>query len=82
MMRIRESRQISMKNSFRRNESGNAWKEAKRASDFSIFAPHLQKIIEMTKKMAGYTNPGEEVYDVLLNQFEEGMDSATIEKAF
>lgn len=34
----------------------------------------------MTKKMAGYTNPGEEVYDVLLNQFEEGMDSATIEK--
>ena len=65
-----------------KSESGNAWKEAKRASDFSIFAPHLQKIIEMTKKMAGYTNPGEEVYDVLLNQFEEGMDSATIDKLF
>ena len=24
-------------------ESGNAWEEAKNASDFSIFAPHLEK---------------------------------------
>lgn len=65
-----------------RAESGNAWKEAKRASDFSIFAPHLEKVIEMTKKAAAYTNPGEEVYDVLLNQYEEGMDSATIDGLF
>ena len=54
-----------------KSESGNAWKEAKRASDFSIYAPHLEKVIEMTKKMAEYTNPGEEVYNVLLNQYEE-----------
>ncbi len=65
-----------------KSESGNAWKEAKRASDFSIYAPHLKKIIEMTKKMTEYTNPGEDVYDVLLNQFEEGMDSATIDLLF
>lgn len=63
-------------------ESGNAWKEAKRASDFSIYAPHLEKVIEMTKKMAEYTNPGEEVYNVLLNQYEEGMDSDTIDRLF
>ena len=25
-------------------ESGNAWEDAKNASDFSIFAPHLEKI--------------------------------------
>lgn len=63
-------------------ESGNAWEEAKNASDFSIFAPHLEKMIAMTKEMAGYTDPGKEVYDVLLDQYEEGMDSETIDRIF
>lgn len=63
-------------------ESGKAWEEAKNASDFSMFAPHLNKMIEMTKEMCGYTDPGEEVYDVLLNQYEESMDSATIDRLF
>ena len=63
-------------------ESGNAWEEAKNASDFSVFAPHLEKMIELTKEMAGYTDPGKEVYDVLLDKYEEGMDSATIDRLF
>lgn len=63
-------------------ESGNAWEEAKNASDFSVFAPHLQKMIDMTAEMAGYTDPGKEVYDVLLDKYEESMDSATIDRLF
>lgn len=63
-------------------ESGNAWREAKNASDFSIFAPHLKNMVEMTKEMTGYTDPGKDVYDALLNQYEEGMDSATIDRLF
>lgn len=63
-------------------ESGNAWKEAKAASDFSAFAPHLKKMIDMTAELAGYTDPDMEVYDALLNQYEEGMDSATIDGLF
>lgn len=63
-------------------ESENAWKEAKNASDYSIFAPHLEKMIEMTRKMAEYTDPGKEIYDVLLDQYEEGMDSETMDKLF
>ena len=63
-------------------EAGNAWEKAKNASDYSIFAPHLAKMIEMTKEMMGYMHPGEEVYDALLNQYEEGMDSATIDRLF
>ena len=63
-------------------ESGNAWEDAKNASDFSIFAPHLEKMIALTKEMAGYTDPGKEVYDVLLDKYEEGMDSATIDRLF
>ena len=63
-------------------ESGNAWEEAKNASDFSIFAPHLQKMIEMTEQMTGYTDPGKDVYDALLDNYEEGMEQATNELLF
>lgn len=63
-------------------ESEHAWEEAKNASDFSIFEPHLEKLIEMTKQKCAYTDPEKEVYDVLLDQFEEGMDSATIDRLF
>ncbi len=64
------------------SESEQAWEEAKLAADYSIFAPHLETLIEMTKQRCAYTDPGKEVYDVLLDQFEEGMDSATIDRLF
>lgn len=64
------------------SESENAWEEAKEKSDFSIFAPHLQKMIDMTIERTGYTDPGKEVYDALLDQYEKGMDSATIDGLF
>lgn len=63
-------------------EAGNAWREAKKASDYSIFVPYLKTMIEMIEELAGYTDPGKEVYDVLLDQYEEGMDSATIDRLF
>ena len=59
-----------------------AWEDAKNSSDFSIFAPHLEKIIQMTKEMTGYTNPDEDIYDALLDKYEEGMDSAAIDTLF
>lgn len=64
------------------NESMRAWREAKQASDFSIFAPHLEKLIEMTRQKCAYTDPGRDTYDVLLDQFEEGIDAATIDQVF
>ena len=63
-------------------ESANAWEEAKNASDYSIFAPHLKNMIEITKEIAAYTDPGKDVYDALLDQYEEGMDAATIDRLF
>lgn len=55
---------------------------SKNASDFSIYAPHLRNMIEMTKQVIGYTDPGKDVYDALLEQCEEGMDQATIDRLF
>jgi len=59
-----------------------AWEKAKRASDYSLFSPHLKNLIEMTKQLAGYTDPGKEIYDVLVNEYEEGMDSETVDRLF
>ncbi len=63
-------------------EAGRAWQEAKKAADYSIFAPHLKKMIDMRREIVSYTEPQREVYDALLDQHEEGMDSATIDRLF
>ena len=64
------------------SESQRAWEEAKNASDFGIFAPHLKKLIGLVEKLTVCTDPEKEIYDALLNQYEEGMDSETIDRIF
>ena len=63
-------------------ESENAWEEAKAAADFFVFAPHLEKMIALTEELAGYTDPGRDVYDVLIDKYEEGMDAKTVDRLF
>lgn len=62
--------------------SQKAWEQAKRSNDFSIFCPHLQKMIDYTKQLVSYTKPEMEIYDALLDMYEEGMDSETVERLF
>ena len=62
--------------------SEQAWEEAKENNDFSIFAPHLDKVINMTKEWIKYMEPNKEVYDVLIDMYEEGMNSASIDSLF
>ena len=62
--------------------SEKAWEEAKTKKDFSIYEPHLDKIISMTKEWVNYIEPSKEPYDVLIDMYEEGMDSASIDAIF
>jgi carboxypeptidase Taq len=64
------------------SRSEKAWEEAKEHNDFSIFAPHLEKMIAMTKEKLSYTHPGKDPYDVLVDQYETGMDTDTINRLF
>ena len=64
------------------SESEHFWEEAKNKNDYSIFAPKLKEIIELTKEITAYQEPEKEIYDALLNQYEEGMDSDTIDRLF
>ena len=55
-------------------KAGPAWVEAKQNDNFSIFEPHLTRIVEMQKEMITYLETNElKGYDVLLDQYEEGM---------
>ena len=64
------------------SRSMNAWREAKLSSDFSRFAPFLEQLIDITKKQCAFTDPGRDCYEVLLGEYEEGMDSESIDRVF
>ena len=63
-------------------KANHYWEVAKKNNDFSIFAPHLEKLIAMKKRYAEYINPGGDVYDTLLNEFEKGMTKAQMDPFF
>ena len=58
------------------------WKEARASNTFSIFAPLLERLIDLNIQKAeayGYTD---KVYDALLNEYEPGMATADVETLF
>ncbi len=63
-------------------QSQKAWEEAKHKNDFDVFCPHLQKMIDYTKQLVSYMRPDKDVYDALLDMYEEGMDRETIDALF
>ena len=53
-------------------EATVVWRSARKKSDFNMFRPHLEKIIELKREVAeklGYTR---HPYNALLDQYEEG----------
>lgn len=64
------------------NDSEAVWEKAKNENDFDAFAPYLEKIVAFNRKFAGYYNPNMEPYDALLNEYEEGMNTETLDAFF
>jgi carboxypeptidase Taq len=59
-----------------------AWVEAKGKSDFSIFQPHLEKVVELNQRYVTFFPPADHPYDVLLDQFERGMKTTEVQEIF
>jgi carboxypeptidase Taq len=59
-----------------------AWVKARAASDFSIFRPHLEKVVELNRRYISFFPPAEHPYDILLDQFERGMKTAEVKEIF
>jgi len=58
------------------------WHEAKLKSDFSAFLPHLEKLIAAKKRFARYYRPDAPVYDMLLDSYEKGLNTETLDAFF
>lgn len=59
------------------------WLKAKQNDDFSMFAPHLEKIVEFLRKYVKYLETDEiKGYDVLLDEYERGFSSKTYDEFF
>jgi carboxypeptidase Taq len=59
-----------------------AWDEAKAASDFSLFAPHLECQLELKHRYIDCFPPTDDPYDVLLEDYEEGTTTAEVGAVF
>jgi carboxypeptidase Taq len=64
------------------NESESVWHEAKLKSDFSMFEPFLEKIVDENIRIAGYYDNSKKPYDVLLDQYEKGFTTSELDKYF
>ena len=59
-----------------------AWVEARSKSDFSIFQPHLERVVETVHKYISFFPPADHPYDTLLDDFEPGMKTADVKAIF
>lgn len=64
------------------NDAQGVWNKAKAENDFASFAPFLEKIMAFNRKFAGYYHPEMQPYDALLNEYEEGMNTQTLDAFF
>lgn len=59
-----------------------AWVEARTKSDFSLFAPHLEKILSIARKKADLYGYEDEPYDALLDLYERGAKTREVAALF
>ncbi|RKX85731.1 MAG: carboxypeptidase M32 [Spirochaetes bacterium] len=59
-----------------------AWIEARKKSDYSIFKPHLNKVLELTKQKAESIGYNETPYDALLDEFEPWTTAKEVDDIF
>ena len=64
------------------SEASNVWIKAKNDNDFALFAPYLEKLIAANRRMASLWNPEAELYNVLLDSFEEGLTMTACDAFF
>lgn len=60
----------------------NAWKKARKEKNFSLFAPHLKKIIELKRQEAKFTDSKKDPYEVLVEDYESGISISEMSEIF
>ncbi len=60
----------------------HAWMEARKSSDFSLFAPHLEKLLNIARRKAELWGYADEPYDALLHTYERGTRTREVSSLF
>lgn len=64
--------------------ANNVWEKARRDNDFALFAPHLEKVIEVTREEAGFygaeSGDARSAYSFLFEGYEPGMALERLEE--
>ncbi|GMR10053.1 MAG: carboxypeptidase M32 [Anaerolineae bacterium] len=60
----------------------SAWIEARQASDFAAFQPHIEKVLEVKRSYVSFFEPYDSPYDPLLDDYEPGLKLATVRQIF
>jgi carboxypeptidase Taq len=63
-------------------QTQDVWEKAKAESDYGIFAPSLEKIIECNRRFAVLRGSAGNPYDTLLDDYEEGMTTVVLDAFF
>jgi carboxypeptidase Taq len=58
------------------------WQEARSRSDFTLFAPHLEKIIGLKRQYVSFFAPTAHPYDILLDDYEPGLTTHDVQVLF
>jgi carboxypeptidase Taq len=59
-----------------------AWAQARKAGDFSAFAPYLEQLVGLAREKAELLGYAEHPYDALLEDYEPGTTSAEVRAVF
>jgi carboxypeptidase Taq len=60
----------------------HVWADARSRSDFALFAPHLQTVVDLKRRYIAFFPPAAHPYDVLLDDYEPGMTTAEVMSLF
>ena len=62
--------------------SYDAWTRARPANDFATMRPYLEKTLELCREYAGFFAPYDRIADPLIDDADQGMTTALIQKLF
>jgi len=65
-----------------KSEAQQAWTQARANDDFSQFAPHLERLVELSVEKAEAIGYEDEPYDALLTEYEPGRTTAEVASLF
>lgn len=64
------------------SDADAVWRRAKAEDDFAAFAPYITRIFDSLRRFSSLTDPARDPYDVQMDRYERGLDTAKLEAFF